>query len=183
MKKSGWILAFLVAVAMPAAAQHNEFGVLFGGSKALQSPAGRGSFERGLREVYYGIALDPGTIFKVKLGRMDANTAFNTGLKDVNGRDIYESDSSGSIEHADGIIEYRFSEAYGYTGLFAGAGLYRQHGKGREESDYGFQGGINSIFPMSRRYALQLEGTYHVMNFNRPRPRYLTLAAGLRIAF
>ena len=183
MRKTGWILAFLLVAAMPAAAQHNEFGVLFGGSKGLNSAAGRGPFERGLREIYYGIALDPGTIFKVKLGRMDANAAFNTGQKDVNGRDIYETDPNGSIEHADGIIEYRFSEAYGYTGLFAGAGLYRQHGNGREESDYGFQGGINSLFPLSRRYALQLEGAYHVVNFNRPRPRYVTLAAGLRIAF
>ena len=183
MRKSGWILAFLLSAALPAAAQHNEFGVLFGGSKGLKSAAGRGSFERGMREIYYGIALDPGTVFKVKLGRMDANTAFKTDQKDGAGKDIYVSDPNGSIEHADGIVEYRFSEAYGYTGLFAGAGLYRQHGNGHDETDYGFQGGINSLFPISRRYAFQLEGAYHVMNFNRPRPRYLTLGAGLRIAF
>lgn len=183
MRKSGWILAFLLSAALPAAAQHNEFGVLFGGSKALKSAAGRGSFERGLREIYYGISLDPGTVFKVKLGRLDADTKFKTGQKDATGRDIYTSDPDGSIEHADGIIEYRFSEAYGYTGLFAGAGLYRQQGNGRDETDYGFQGGVNSLFPISRRYAFQLEAAYHVMNFNRPRPRYLTLGAGVRIAF
>lgn len=184
MKTSGWILAFLMtAAAMPAAAQHNEFGVLFGGSKALKSEAGKGSFERGLREIYYGFNLDPDTVFKIKLGRMDANTAFKTGVKDAKGKDIFETDPNGTIEHADGIVEYRFSEAYGYTGLFAGAGLYRQRGSGRDETDFGFQGGVNSLFPLSRRYALQLEGAYHVMNFNSPRPRYLTLGAGLRIAF
>ena len=30
------------------------------------------------------------------------------------------------VEHVDALIDYRFSEAFGSTGLFAGVGLYRQ---------------------------------------------------------
>ncbi len=37
-------------------------------------------------------------------------------------------------------------------------------------------------FPLSRRYGVVVEGTYHWVNYHY-RPRYLTLTGGLRITF
>ena len=177
MKKTPILLAFFAFVALPAAAQHNEFGVLVGSSKPMKSDVGKGSFESGMREIYYGLQLEPGTIFRIELGRMSVKTA----LPKTGGG--FEVDANGNIEHASGVVEYRFSEAYGYTGLFAGAGLYRQKTNAREETDYGFQGGISTLFPLNRTYAIALEGAYHWINVYSPRPRYVTLGAGLRISF
>jgi hypothetical protein len=95
----------------------------------------------------------------------------------------FDIDPNGKIEHVDGIVEYRFSEPYGYTGLFVGAGLYRQKTNTREESDYGYQAGVSGLFPLNRTYAVAIEGAYHWVNVYTPRPRYVTLGAGLRIAF
>ena len=176
MKKTSILLALFVFSALPAVAQHNEFGVLIGSSKAMKTGAGKSSFESGLREIYYGMQLEPSTIFRVELGRMSVKTALPNGA-------AFDVDPNGTIEHASGVIEYRFSEAYGYTGLFAGGGLYRQKTNAREETDYGFQGGINALFPLNRTYAIAVEGAYHWINVYSPRPRYVTLGAGLRIAF
>jgi hypothetical protein len=177
MKKSAILLALFAFSALPAAAQHNEFGVLIGSTKPMKSDAGKGKFESGMRELYYGMELEPGTIFRIEVGQMDVKTALPLA---GGGFDV---DQNGQVEHADGIIEYRFSEAYGYTGMFAGAGLYRQKTNGREETDYGFQGGISALFPLNRTYAIAVEGAYHWVNVYNPRPRYVTLGAGLRIAF
>jgi hypothetical protein len=177
MKKSAILLALFVFSAVPAVAQHNEFGILFGDSKAMKSGAGKGKFESGMRELYYGMELEPGTFFRIELGRMGVKTAL------PNGAGGFDVDKNGTVEHADGIIEYRFSEAYGYTGLFAGAGLYRQKTNGAEQSDYGFQAGINGIFPLNRTYAIVAEGAYHWVNIYTPRPRFVTLGAGLKMSF
>ena len=179
MKKTAILLAFFTMWALPAAAQHNEFGILFGATRPMKSDAGKGSFDSGMREFYYGMRLDEGTLFRVEVGRMKTKTA----LPAIDGGSGLEIDPAGTIEHADGIIEYRFAEAYGYTGLFAGAGLYRQKTNGREESDYGFQGGITALFPLNRTYAVAVEGAYHWINVYNPRPRYVTIGAGIRIAF
>ena len=178
MKKTAILLAFFAMWALPAAAQHNEFGILFGVTRPMKSEAGKAEFETGMREFYYGMRLDETTIFRLEVGRMKTRTALPS--ETTTGLDI---DPDGTIEHASGIIEYRFSEAYGYTGLFAGAGLYRQKTNGREESDYGFQGGVSALFPINRTYAVAVEGAYHWINVYNPRPRYVTLGAGLRIAF
>ena len=177
MKKTAILLALFAFLALPAAAQHNEFGILFGASKPMKSDAGKGSFEGGMREIYYGMELEPGTVFRIELGQMKTRTALplSGGGFDIN--------ANGQVQHADGIIEYRFSEAYGYTGLFAGAGLYKQKTNARSETDYGFQGGLNVLFPLNRTYAIAVEGAYHWVNVYNPRPRYVTLGAGLRIAF
>lgn len=177
MKKTAILLALFAFLALPAAAQHNEFGVIVGSTKPMKSGVGKGDFQSGFREIYYGVQLEPSTIFKVELGKMSAKTA----LPKPGGG--FEGDENGTIEHASGIVEYRFSEAYGYTGLFLGAGLYRQKTNAREETDYGYQGGINALFPLNRTYAVAVEGAYHWIDVYRPRPRYVTLGAGLRISF
>lgn len=177
MKKTAILLALFAFAALPAAAQHNEFGILFGYARPMHSDAVKGGFESGMREVYYAMELDPGTLFRVELGRFKAETALPL---DGGGFDV---DKDGSMEHADGIIEYRFSEPYGYTGIFAGAGLYRQKTNGRQETDYGLQAGVSALFPINRTYALAFEGAYHWVNVYSPKPRFVTLGAGVRIAF
>jgi len=177
MKKTALLLVVLAFAALPAAAQHNEFGILFGATRPMKSDAGKGSFDSGLRQFYYAMQLEQGTMFRLEVARMKTKTAFPV---DGGGFDI---DENGSIEHASGLIEYRFSEPYGYTGLFAGAGLYRQKTNGRSESDYGFQVGLDALFPINRTYAVVVEGAYHWINVYSPRPRYVTVGAGIRMAF
>jgi hypothetical protein len=184
MKKTALLLGFLLAAALPAAAQTNEIAVLTGASKAMKSAAGKGPFEHGLREVYYGVQIEPGTFIRFGVGRFDTQTAFETGTVDpATKRQIFDIDDNGYIEHADVKVDYRFSEAWGSSGIFAGAGLYRQHGSGRQESDWGYQFGVNGIFPLSRRYGVVAEAAYHFINFYSPRPRYVTAGVGLRLAF
>ena len=42
--------------------------------------------------------------------------------------------------------------------------------------------GVNSDFPISRRYGVLLEAAYHWTHAEF-QPRYLTLGAGLRVSF
>jgi hypothetical protein len=177
MKKTAFLLALFALAALPAAAQHNEFGFLLGATKPMKSDAGKGSFESGLREFYYGMQFEQNTMFRLEVGRMKTKTAFPDG---AGGFDI---DDDGTVEHASGVIEYRFHEPYGYTGLFAGAGLYRQKTNDRSESDYGFQVGVDTLFPINRTYAVIVKGAYHWVNITAPRARYVTVGAGIRLAF
>jgi hypothetical protein len=187
MKKTLILLGFLLLAALPAFAQNNEVGLLFGGAKALKTAAGgKSDFQHGFEELSYGIQLDPGTIFKIRAGRMDAKTAFVS--KDASGNQTVDFvDPKGQVEYVDATVEYRFSEPFGYTGLFAGTGLYRQSGSdttgSRQESDYGFIGGVNGIFPISHSVGIIAEGAYHWVHFNSPKSRYGTVGVGLRFAF
>jgi hypothetical protein len=183
MKKTLILLSFLLLGALPALAQNNEVGLLFGGAKAMKTAAGgKSDFQHGFEEISYGVDIDQGTIVKIKVGRMDAKTAFAS--KDASGKEVVDAvDAKGQVEYADVAVEYRFSEPFGYTGLFAGTGLYRQSGANRQESDYGFVGGVNGIFPISRSVGITAEGAYHWVHFYTPKPRYGTVAVGLRFAF
>jgi hypothetical protein len=183
MKKTLILLSFLLLAALPALAQNNEIGLLVGGAKAMKTAAGgKSDFQHGFEEISYGVDIDQGTIFKIKLGRMDAKTAFVS--KDVDGNQVVDAvDAKGQVEYADVVIEYRFSEPFGYTGLFAGTGLYRQSGANRQESDYGFVGGVNGLFPITRSVGITAEAAYHWVHFYDPKPRYGTVAVGLRFAF
>src|SRR4051794_13112371 len=131
MKKTLILLGLTLVAAVPVFAQHNEIGLLVGGAKAMKTLAGgKSDFQHGFEEISYGVTMEQDTIFKIKLGRMNATTAFAT--KDANGDDVAAAgdvDRNGQVEYADAVIEYRFSEPFGSTGLFAGTGLYRQTGK------------------------------------------------------
>jgi hypothetical protein len=183
MKKTLILLAFLLVAALPAVAQNNEVGILIGGAKAMKTAAGgKSDFQHGFEEISYGISLDQGTIFKIKLGRMDAKTVFVS--KNAAGDQVVDVvDAKGQVEYADAVVEYRFSEAFGSTGLFAGTGLYRQSGGNRQESDYGFVAGVNGLFPISRSLGITAEGAYHWAHFYSPKPRYGTVGVGIRLAF
>jgi hypothetical protein len=185
MKKTLILLGFSLVAALPVFAQHNEIGLLAGGAKALKTAAGgKSDFQHGFEEISYGVSMEDDTIFKIKLGRMNAKTAFQS--KDANG-DLFvapgDVDPKGQIEYVDAVVEYRFSEPFGSTGLFAGTGLYRQSGSNRQESDYGFVGGVNGLFPINRSVGITAEAAYHWVHFYNPKPRYATIAVGMRFAF
>ena len=183
MKKTLILLSFLLLAALPAFAQNNEVDLLVGGAKAMKTAAGgKSDFQHGFEEISYGIEMDQGTWFKVKLGRMDAKTAFVS--KDTDGNQVVDAvDANGQVEYADVVVEYRFSEPFGSTGLFAGTGLYRQSGANRQESDYGFVGGVNGNFPITRSLGITAEAAYHWAHFYSPKPRYASLGVGLRFSF
>jgi hypothetical protein len=185
MKMTVLFFAFLLACAAPLAAQSTEFGVLFGGSSRSVEGEVEGtelednfSFSRSSIEFYYGIELEPGTLFKLKAGRIETPV----GIATVEGRRV---DFDGEVQHIDAVAEYRFSEPLGTAGLFAGIGLYRQTSdepSDDSDMDYGFLAGVNADFPLSRRYGVVVEATHHwtKLPFN---PNFLTLSGGLRIRF
>lgn len=186
MKKTLITVGFLLLGALPAAAQSSEVNLLVGGAKTLKSPAGKSEFRHGFEEVSYGMQLDPGTIFKIKVGRMDTTTVFRDhvpGSPDDHDF-VYTADPNGQVEYADAAVEYRFAEPFGYTGVFGGTGLYRQHSsQNRTSSGYGFVLGVNGLFPVTRNVGIVAEGAVHWAHFYSPRSRFGTLGVGLRFGF
>jgi hypothetical protein len=190
MRKGAFLLAISLITAVPLAAQTTEFGVLFGGSKRIakhNTPADGTtlmnpgfSFSNSAVDLYYAVQVDPGTMFKIQVGRIEGPV----GFRETNAAgDAVRRDLDGELQHAEGIIEYRFSEAYGSTGLFAGVGMYRTTASGHNSiTDYGFPIGVTADFPITRRYGFIAAVTYHFTNADF-RPRYLTASGGLRIAF
>lgn len=141
--------AVFLLSALPAFSQSLEFGAQIGAGEGLEDDF---DFDLGqsLREVYVGTELEPGTILKLKAGQYEG---------EVFG-------SSGDIQYIDATVEYRFSEAFGSSSFFLGPGFYRSRPDESEvafegESSYGFTGGVNGIFPVSRRFALTAELAYH----------------------
>ena len=183
MKKTLILLGFLLVTAFPVLAQNHELTILAGGAKALKSfDGGKSDFQHGFEEISYGIETEQNTFFKIKVGRMDARTVF-VG-KDSDGNQTADVvDPKGQVEYADATVEYRFAEPFGYTGLFAGAGIYRQSSGSRQDTDYGFVGGVNAIFPISRSVGITAEAAYHWANFYSPKPRYGAIGVGVRFAF
>ncbi len=185
MKKLALLLTISLVCAAPAFAQSSEFGILLGGSKRLISDKDvednvgvndRWRFDSSVREVWYAVEIEPSTRFKIKAGQIIAPGAFQVNEQRF---DVEDAD----VDHIDGIVEYRFSEPFGSTGLFAGVGLYRQSAEGfDDETNYGFQIGVNGDFPINRRLGFVLEASYHAVNYHY-RPRYVTVGGGLRFSF
>jgi hypothetical protein len=211
MKRAIFLTALMLTAAAPALAQSTEFGILFGGSRRFISgglgeltpdptddPAARVPFldnelklSNSAIDLYWAIELEEDTRFKVKVGRIETPVAFaianpNFDEDDADNPDQprnFRRDVEGEVQHVSAVIEYRFDEPYGSTALFGGLGLYRQTGEGVDsENDYGFQVGLNADFPITRKYGVIVEGTYH-WSRGAFSPRYLTLTGGLRLAF
>ncbi|HVR37921.1 MAG TPA: outer membrane beta-barrel protein [Thermoanaerobaculia bacterium] len=189
MKKLAFGIALLMFGAAPAFAQSTEFGVLFGGSRRFVEGATPAtgtsltddsfSFSDSTIDVYYAVETDPGTMFKIKAGRINTTVAF----EEFEGDTRVRRDVDGQVQHIEGVVEYRFSEAFGSTGLFAGVGLYRSEADNRDTTtDYGFTGGLTADFPLSRRYGIIAEAAYHWTRADF-RARYVTVGAGLRFSF
>jgi hypothetical protein len=182
MRKTALALIVLTFAALPAFAQASEFGFLFGGVKRMHS--GNDWKSDGVKEVFFGFQVDPGTTFRIQAGQMSVPVTFVTHTTDDNGQPITQEDNitDGRVDHIDGLVNYKFSEAFGSTGMFAGIGIYRQTAEGRDETNYGAAAGLNVDLPLSRRYGLIGEVAYHWVNFNK-RSHYLTVTGGMRIAF
>ena len=191
MKRTSLLLALLVLSALPAFAQTTEFGVMAGGSMRFVDGAPREenvefadstfSFSNSVFELYWAMQLEPEVYIKVKGGRMETQIA--VPYRPEGEDEDFRRDEDGEVQHAEINVEYRFSEPYGRTGLFAGVGFYHQSSPGSDSStNYGVNGGVNVDFPLSRRYGIILEGTYHWTN-SRFQSRYMTATGGLRVSF
>lgn len=190
MKRAAFLLALILASALPAFAQSNEVGVIVGGSRRFidSAPAQPGdelldsnfSFSNSSVDLFWALAIDSDTAVRVKVGRIEGPIAVETGRI---GNERSRRDVEGEIQHLDVATEYRFSEAYGTSAIFGGVGFYRQSASGAEtKNNYGFNVGVNTDLPLSRRYGVVVEGTYHWIQGGF-RPRFLTLGAGLRVSF
>ncbi|HEY0159988.1 MAG TPA: hypothetical protein VGF28_22065 [Thermoanaerobaculia bacterium] len=198
MKRTSLLaVAVVVLSAFPLMAQSNEVGVLVGGSRMFVDGANREpgvefsdanfSLSNNSFELFWGRQLDEGTWLKFKVGRIQTPVPIAYERPDGpdagNEPDVYRRDEDGEVVHAEVNVEYRFSEAFGSTGIFAGVGTYNQGADGFDSTtNFGFNVGLNADFPISRRYGFVLETAYH---WNRTdfQPRYLTLGGGLRVSF
>lgn len=191
MKRAILLSALMLTAAAPAFAQSTEFGVLVGGSRRFVEggtaeegrtlTANEFSFSNNAVDLYWAIELEPGTRLKFKAGRIETPVAFEV-VNDAG--EIFRRDEDGEVQHASAVIEYRFDEPYGHTGLFGGLGLYRQSGEGDLDAvrDWGFQAGVNADFPISRKYGVITEATYH-WSRGPFSPRYFTVTGGFRFGF
>jgi hypothetical protein len=191
MIKTALKLALLLLVALPVFAQTSEFGFSLGVANRRRSSeeeklgvaiSNSWKFEDSAKEIYYSIQLEPGVRFKVKAGEVDTTTFFVDSSKPADDPNHIHTFTDGRIEHVEGIMDYRFSEPFGSTGLFAGAGLYRQTGGSHSETDYGLTFGVNGDFPINPRFGVVVEGAYHMTRLET-HTRFITATAGLRVSF
>jgi hypothetical protein len=188
MNRALILLGFLSIFSTVAMAQqeHSAIGFLAGGSERLNG-ADRSSFKLDDRvyEIFYETHLEPDTVFRIKAGQIQTPiTLTQSGIA---------FDGKGKIDHIDALIDYRFTELFGSTGIFLGPGLYRQKldesdplnaaaPSGMEETSWGISGGINAAFPMTQHYALIVDGTYHWINF-KSKQREVTVGVGVKVMF
>jgi predicted porin len=198
MKRTLILAALLLCSALPLLAQNTEFGVIVGGSRRfveggperLEGDFIESNFalSNNAIDLYWSMQIEPDLNFKIRGGRIQTQiaTPYEAEVIDANGNPTtrtFRRDFEGEVQHIEGVVEYRFSEAFGTSGLFAGLGYYRQSpDEGDSRSGYGFVGGVNADFPISRRYGVIVEGAYHWTNTEFD-SRYMTLGAGLRMRF
>jgi hypothetical protein len=191
MKRTFFLLALVLLGAFPAMAQSTEFGVIVGGSRRFVDGGPREagvefddstfSLSNNSFDLYWAIQMEPDLYVKIKGGRMQGPVAI--AYQNAGNPTVFRRDAEGEVTHAELNVEYRFSEPFGSTGLFAGIGYYRQTAPDSDaSSNAGVNGGVNADFPLSRRYGIVLEGTYHWTN-SEFQSRYMTLGGGLRISF
>ena len=185
--------AFAVPLAVPAFAQSTEFGVLVGGSRRFVKSAptlsddafldSNFSLSNNAVDLYWAMQLEPDTYLKFKVGRIESPVAFVSGQDESDPPRATREDAEGEVQHAEANIEYRFSEPYGSTGLFGGIGFYRASAANADaRTNFGWNAGVTADFPLSRRYGVIMEGTYHWTG-GEFRERFVTLEAGLRVSF
>lgn len=191
MKKSPLFLLFLLLAAPAFAQTGQQFGILFGGVKRMYSGRDNDKFSdlssnfqtHGVREAFVAIPIESSMLFKIQGGKWDTDVGIVQADPKAHPR-------PGKVEHVDGIVDYKFSESFGTTGLFAGLGLYRWSAPAAvaDETDiptktnYGYVLGVNGEFPITKRYAFMVEGAYHWINMESP-VRYVTITGGLRFGF
>jgi hypothetical protein len=192
MKKPVLTALFVLLAALPLAAQTSEFGILAGGSRAIGIPAADGTsnqtgindfhFGGSVKEVYFGTRVDPETVFRVRVGTADVALIHpeRNSAGDLTGK---RTAARGTVDHVDAIVDYRFSEPFGWSSIFGGIGMYRTRVPSEaSDTNAGFTAGVNAGFPLTRRFGLMVEGSYHWTHTDI-RQRWVTLTGGLRMSF
>src|ERR1700687_2812533 len=128
MKKVFFILAVSIVSALPAMAQTSSCGFIVGGTQHLGSGVGF-KFGNNVRELFFDTQMEPDYLFRIKGGEIQGPVS----LQQTDGTFLQ---GSGKIDHIDGLIDYKFSEVFGSSGLFAGLGLYRQKLGSLDETNY-----------------------------------------------
>lgn len=162
-------IAFFVTLPVIAQAQSSSVGMSFG----LAEPTADGldfNLQDSTLEIYYKVPLDEGTSLKLKYGTLESDL------------DIRGTKGTGDFQYLDLLVAYEFDENYGKSSMFAGIGLYRQEIGQQAESDYGFNVGVNALFPVTRRFALTTELSYHYAHFESD-TGFLILSGGFDINF
>jgi hypothetical protein len=191
MKRALFLVALMLVSALPALAQSSELGVIVGASRRFLDDAeqeegaiwldSKFNLSNNSIELYWGMPVDDDVMFKVKAGRIETQIA--DAYKVPGDTRTFRQDVEGEVQHAGFAVEYKFSEAFGSSGMFAGAGFYRQSGDGMESTNnFGVSFGANVDLPITRTYGVKVEGTYHWTRAELS-PRYLTIGAGLRARF
>ena len=173
MKRLLMLVAVFAFSALPLFSQSSGVGLSLGAGTRVD---GDFDFDLGdqVFEIFYVTDLEPGTGFKLKLGRIENEDGSQVGAPGLS-RD-------GSVEYAQALIEYRFYEVFGSTSLFAGPGAYRSSYGSQSETDFGLAAGVNGIFPVTRRFAFTAELAYHWVNFEEDY-RFVTATGGVKFAF
>ena len=198
MKRTSLLTAILALLwAVPALAQANEVGIIVGGSRMFVDGAPKEagvefsdatfSFANNSFELFWATRMDDATWLRFKVGRIQTPVPIAyegpDGPDEGSDPDLFRRDEDGEVQHAEVNVEYRFSEPYGSTGIFAGVGMYNQGAEGFDSTtNVGFNVGLNADFPITRRYGFVLETAYH-WNRTEFQPRYLTLGGGIRVSF
>ena len=191
MKRTLFLAALIALSALPALAQTSEFGVIVSGSRRFVdgAPAENGvefiesnfSFSKNAFDIYWKIPIEEDVSVKFKAGRIETPVSF--AYEVAGNPNVFRKDVDGEVQHAEVTAEYGFSEIFGTSSINAGIGLYRQSGPGFDSTtDFGASFGVSADFPMTKRYGVVVDGTYHWIRTDF-QPRYLTLGAGVRVSF
>jgi hypothetical protein len=195
MKRTFFLIALTVLGALPAMAQTNELGVLIGGSRRFVDAAKREpgvefrdstfSLSNNSFDIFWAVRIEEDGYLKFRAGRIetDLGVAYELPTGTDGKNETYRRDTSGEVQHVTANIEYRFSEPWGSTGLVGGLGFYRLSPEDEDsETSFGFNAGVTADFPLSRRYGVLLDATYHFAG-GELQQRFLTASAGLRVSF
>jgi hypothetical protein len=205
MKRTLFLLALTVLGAMPAFAQEsNEFGIIVGGSrrfvfgggnvKSITGPAesdwieSNFSFSNTSFELYWSMPIEPELSLKFKGGRLESEIPIGYIADDpataANDPRLFRRDvADGEVAHAEAVVQYEFDEPFGSSGLFAGLGYYRLSAPDEEsQTTWGVVAGVNADFPITRRYGVVLEGSYHWTRAEFD-PKFMTVGGGVRVSF
>lgn len=195
MKRTIFLVALTVLGALPAVAQTNEFGFLIGGSRRFVDSAkaepnvdfrdSTFSLSNNSFDVFWAVRLEEDAYLKFRVGRLknDIGVAYELPTGSEGRLETYRRDADGEVQHATANVEYRFSEPWGSTGLVGGLGFYRLSPENEDsETSFGFNAGVTADLPLSRRYGVVLDATYHFAG-GELQQRFLTGSAGLRVSF
>jgi hypothetical protein len=186
-----FLVALILVSALPALAQTSEIGVIVGGSRRFIDGAphedgvefieSNFTFSNNAFDIYWKIPFEEDTALKFKVGRIETPVAFAYNIP--TNPNTFRKDVDGQVQHAEVGVEYEFSEIFGSSAIYAGLGLYRQSGTGFDSTtNFGASFGVNADFPLTRRYGIVIDGTYHWVRADF-QPRFMTIGAGLRVSF